>query len=183
MLPAGNKIQTLSSRPRGCFATPRSPRLARRFPRLGACKKTGARSFPRARNFAWGVGSEREREEARSASPPVCSRANTSLVLGSAWRCAPCVPRIAVYQVRSRQSFGANVAHFWCECAPLGTTIFKWSSHSSWRPSAARARYDPVQRVAAAAAAAAMTTTAAAAAAAAAAHSHAQSQRRLRVRA
>ena len=61
LLPAGNNIRTLSSRPRDCFATPRSPRLARRCLRLGACKKTGARSFPRARNFAWGVGSERER--------------------------------------------------------------------------------------------------------------------------
>ena len=106
--------------PSRLLATPRSPRLARRCLRLGACKKTGARSFPRARNFAWGVGSERERGSTqRQCAAPLllCALAQT---LPWSWgrrdaaprvsRVSPCI-RCAADGVLARMShtFGVNV--------------------------------------------------------------------------
>ena len=111
LLPAGNKIQALSSRPRGCFATPRSPRLARRCLRLGACKKTGARSFPRARNFAWGVGSERERGSTQRRSSCVLAHKHF-LGPGVGVTLRPVCPTY-------RRVSGARPTKFWRECRAL----------------------------------------------------------------
>ena len=111
LLPAGNNIRTLSSRPRDCFATPRSPRLARRCLRLGACKKTGARSFPRARNFAWGVGSERERGSTQRRSSCVLAHRHF-LGPGVGVTLRPVCPAY-------RRVSGAQLTEFWRECRTL----------------------------------------------------------------